>query len=47
MCEPPGEGHTLFAYDSGEPMRVSFVVQGSLIWLDEAGESIGQDDVHD
>lgn len=47
VYEPPGEGHTLVAYDSGEPMRVFFVVQGPLIWLDEAGESIGHYDVHD
>ena len=47
VYDPPGEGHTLVAYDSGEPMRVFFVVQGPLIWLDEAGASIGHFDVHD
>lgn len=47
VYEPPGEGHTLVAYDSGEPMRVFFVVQGPLVWLDDAGNSIGHYDVHD
>jgi 2,4'-dihydroxyacetophenone dioxygenase len=47
VYEPPGESHTLVAYDSGEPMRVFFVVSGPLIWLDENGESVGHFDVHD
>lgn len=47
IYEPPGESHTLVAYDSGEPMRVFFVVQGPLIWLDENGNGVGQYDVFD
>jgi 2,4'-dihydroxyacetophenone dioxygenase len=47
VYEPPGESHTLVAYDSGEPMRVFFVVQGPLIWLDEAGRGESQYDVFD
>ena len=47
VYEPPGESHTLVAYDSGEPMRVFFVVQGPLIWLDENGNGVSQYDVFD
>ena len=47
VYESPGEGHTLVAYESGEPMRVFFVVQGPLIWLDENGNGVGHYDVHD
>ena len=47
VYEPPGESHTLVAHDSGEPMRVFFVVQGPLIWLDENGNGVGQYDVFD
>lgn len=35
------------AYESDEPMRVFFVVQGPLIWLDEQGAAVGQYDVFD
>jgi 2,4'-dihydroxyacetophenone dioxygenase len=44
--ETPGEGHTLVAYESEEPMKVFFQVKGPLIWLDENGESNGYFDVH-
>ncbi|MEW9551984.1 2,4'-dihydroxyacetophenone dioxygenase family protein [Nonomuraea sp. NPDC050783] len=44
--EAPGEGHTLVAYDSGEPMKTFFIVKGPLIWLDENGEPDGFFDVH-
>lgn len=47
VFETPGEGHTLVAYESDEPMRCFFVVKGPLIWLDENGESTGHFDVHD
>jgi len=47
VYEPPGESHTLVAYDSDEPMRVFFVVQGPLIWLDENGNGVSQYDVFD
>lgn len=46
VYESPGEGHTLVAYESDEPMRVFFVVKGPLIWLDEEGEPEGYFDVH-
>ncbi len=35
------------AYEHKDPMKVFFVVQGPLIWLDENGESNGHFDVHD
>ena len=47
VYESPGEGHTLVAYESGEPMKVFFVVQGPLVWLDENGNGVGHYDVHD
>lgn len=47
IYETPGEGHTLVAYDYHEPMRVFFVVEGPLIWLDDKGASTGYFDVHD
>jgi 2,4'-dihydroxyacetophenone dioxygenase len=47
VYEAPGEGHTLVAYDSGEPMKTLFIVKGPLIWLDEDGEPDGYFDVHD
>ncbi len=47
VYETPGEGHTLVAYESGEPMRTLFIVKGPLIWLDEKGEPDGHFDVHD
>jgi 2,4'-dihydroxyacetophenone dioxygenase len=47
VYEAPGEGHTLVAYDSDEPMKAFFIVKGPLIWLDENGEPDGFFDVHD
>jgi 2,4'-dihydroxyacetophenone dioxygenase len=47
IYETPGEAHTLVAYEHKDPMKVFFVVQGPLIWLDENGESAGHFDVHD
>ncbi len=47
VYESPGEGHTLIAYDSPEPMKVFFVVTGPLIWLDDDGNGVGHYDVHD
>lgn len=46
VYETPGEGHTLVAYESDEPMKVHFKVTGPLIWLDENGEPNGYFDVH-
>ena len=46
VYETPGEGHTLVAYESDEPMKVFFQVTGPLIWLDERGEPDGYFDVH-
>jgi 2,4'-dihydroxyacetophenone dioxygenase len=43
----PGEAHTLVAYESEEPMRVTFNVRGPLIWLDENGQPTGYFDVFD
>ena len=47
VYESPGEGHTLIAYDSPDPMKVFFVVTGPLIWLDDDGNGVGYYDVHD
>ena len=47
VYETPGEGHTLVAFESEEPMRVFFIVKGPLIWLDENGKADGYFDVHD
>jgi 2,4'-dihydroxyacetophenone dioxygenase len=35
------------AYESSEPMKVTFNVTGPLIWLDENGEAAGHFDVFD
>ena len=47
IYEAPGEAHTLVAYESDEPMMVTFNVTGPLIWLDENGEQNGTFDVFD
>ncbi len=47
IYESPGEGHTLVAYESPDPMKVFFVVTGPLIWLDDDGAAAGYYDVHD
>lgn len=47
VYETPGEGHTLVAYEHQDPMKVFFIVEGPLIWLDDKGESVGHFDVHD
>lgn len=47
IFETPGQGHTLVSYESDEPMRVHFNVQGPLIWLDEKGDTVGYFDVFD
>jgi 2,4'-dihydroxyacetophenone dioxygenase len=47
IYEAPGEAHTLVAYESDEPMMVTFNVTGPLIWLDENGDPTGTFDVFD
>jgi len=47
VYETPGEGHTLVAFDTPEPMRAFFVVKGPLIWLNDEGNPDGYFDVHD
>ena len=47
IYEAPGEAHTLVAYESPEPMKVTFNVTGPLLWLDEEGEVTGHFDVFD
>lgn len=47
VYETPGESHTLVCYDHPDPMKVFFVVSGPLMWLDEAGNTIGHYDVFD
>ena len=46
VYESPGEGHTLVSYESDEPMRVFFNVEGPLMWLDEDGNAVEYFDVH-
>lgn len=46
IYEAPGESHTLVAYEHPDPMRVFFVVSAPLMWLDEAGNTVGYFDVH-
>lgn len=46
VYETPGESHTLVAYQHKDPMKVSFIVKGPLIWLDDEGEPAGHFDVH-
>jgi 2,4'-dihydroxyacetophenone dioxygenase len=47
IYESPGEAHTLVAYESEEPMKVTFNVTGPLIWLDGSGQTAGVFDVFD
>jgi len=47
VYETPGSSHTLVCYQSEEPMKVFFIVQGPLIWLDETGATIGHHDAYD
>lgn len=47
VYETPGEGHTLIAYEHKDPMKVFFIVEGPLVWLDEEGKGNGYFDVHD
>lgn len=44
VYEPPGEVHSL-TVDEGEEMITLFNVHGAMIYVDEAGEVIGYDDV--
>jgi 2,4'-dihydroxyacetophenone dioxygenase len=45
VFEPPGEVHTLVC-DYDDEMITLFHVSGCLIYVDEAGQSCGYDDVH-
>ncbi|HZF25700.1 MAG TPA: 2,4'-dihydroxyacetophenone dioxygenase family protein [Steroidobacteraceae bacterium] len=45
VYEPPGESHTLVAYETPEPTVIYSDVTGPLIWLDEKGEPCGFFDV--
>lgn len=47
LFETPGTAHTLVAYESDAPMRVFFVVQGPLLWVDDTGVTTGQYDAFD
>jgi 2,4'-dihydroxyacetophenone dioxygenase len=47
VYEAPGESHTLIAYESEEPTKVTFNVTGPLLWLDEEGQVTGHFDVFD
>jgi 2,4'-dihydroxyacetophenone dioxygenase len=46
VFEPPGEVHTLVVDEDVEEMITLFHVSGALIYLDEAGNTCGFDDVH-
>ena len=45
VYEPPGDVHTLVCTDPTEMVSL-FQVNGALIYLNEAGETVGFDDVH-
>jgi len=47
VYEAPGEGHTLVVHEHPQPIKVFFVVQAPLIWLDNLGKAEGYFDVHD
>lgn len=46
VYEPPGEVHTLVVDEDVEEMMTLFHVQGTLIYMDEANNQVGYDDVH-
>ncbi len=46
VYEPPGEVHTLVVDEDVEEMITLFHVQGTLIYKDEANNTVGYDDVH-
>lgn len=46
VYEPPGEVHTLVVDEDVEEMITLFQVQGTLIYKDEEGNTVGYDDVH-
>jgi 2,4'-dihydroxyacetophenone dioxygenase len=46
VYEPPGEVHTLVVGEDVEEMITLFHVQGTLIYKDEANNTVGYDDVH-
>lgn len=46
VYEPPGDVHTLVVDDDVEEMITLFHVQGTLIYMDDAGKTVGYDDVH-
>ena len=46
VYEPPGEVHTLVVDEDVEEMITLFHVQGTLIYKDEEGNTVGYDDVH-
>ena len=46
VFEPPGEVHTLVTDDDCEEMITLFHITGALIYMDEAGQTCGFDDVH-
>ena len=45
VYEPPGEVHTLVVDEGVEEMITLFNVNGAMIYVDEAGEPIGYEDV--
>lgn len=45
VYEPPGEVHTLVVPDDCPEMITHFNIQGAMIYLNEAGEQVGYEDV--
>lgn len=46
VYEPPGEVHTLVVDDNVEEMITLFQVHGTLLYMDDDGNTVGYDDVH-
>jgi quercetin dioxygenase-like cupin family protein len=46
VFEPPGETHTLVVPDDVPEMITLFNVNGAMIYVDEAGNAVGFEDVH-
>ncbi len=44
LFEPPGETHTLIV-DNDDEMITMFNVNGSMVYVDEAGQAVGYEDV--
>lgn len=46
VFEPPGEIHTLVVDEDCDEMITFFNISGAMIYVDEAGQTVGYEDVH-